>query len=1805
MPASSSAAQHGSRAPIAPFLATALSDAGSQQPVIVLLHSPTLPAVPAISSNLPAGRLARLHAVHDHLQQAAAASQRDLLAWLDERGVPYRSFYLANAVAVTGDRALIQALAARSEVAAIEADPRLRLALPDGSPGGADGPRYAADGRSTRSNSTDGGLPSALPQADGLVPWGVERIRAPLAWDVYGITGAGVVLGSIDTGVDWTHQALKQHYRGWNGATANHNYNWHDAIAGLAAPYDDSDHGTHTTGTMVGDIGDTHIGVAPGASWVACKAMDRFSVGSASTFLECLQWMLAPTDLAGQNPDPGQAPHVVNTSWGCRQSDGCAAATLATAIDNLAAAGILVTASVGNTGPECSSSKEPPGIYPSALASGAFDHNDQIVSFSSRGPVAVDGSGRRKPDLTAPGWRIFSSVSGGGYADINWSGTSMASAHTAGAAALVLQAQPALIGDLNGLAQLLQGAADPRGDNDGCGGDLPGQVPNNRWGYGALDAFAAVQTALGQATVSGQVSHAGSGVPLPGAQVVFTNTQTSGVVGAQADANGSYQVYLPAGAYDVAASRSGYQSQTQTGYAVAAGDDLLLDFHLLMPGWLSGAVTDLNTHQPLAGATLTATPAAGGPAVQATTNAAGAYSLQLDVGAYHVSASALNHLPSTAENVLVQDAATTTLDFQLQGAGTLAGAVKQFGSGQPLPAASVQARRAGQPPVQWLADAAGDYSQVLPQGVYTVTTSYPQHEAVALANVAIATGSTVLRDFSLYPLGAVRGQARNADTGQPLPGAVLTASPSDGRTLPPRSFTAGGDGRFELVLPTGAYDLTASQADYVDSMARDHVVALGIVSLLDFSLVGQGALAGSVSGDGGALLAGAPVTARPEGSAAPAGATQTNAAGAYNLPLPRGVYDLQVDPLPGYLPATAGPLTVTAGAVTTRNFTLQGQGVLAGSLSDARFGGPLPGGQVLAQRTAASSADLTSLGREVKSSESYTLLADAQGFFSATLPSGLYSLTATYEGYTPTTVSDVALLAGAQAQQPLALSPWSGALAGRVVDRISGQPLAGARLSSINQASGVTVTALTGSDGAFSLAAPIGQSSVSAAQPGYANETTALQINHGITATATFSLTAGGAVDGVARSDWDGRLLAGVLVEARPDPLAAGMQRSVVTSADGQFSLSLPVGVYTVTASAAHHFPATISSIEVLTSSVVVQDLALPPAVGVLTGLAKAADTGEPRAGAAVQALRLDDGLLIGGSSNASGVYSLTAPVGVYSLTATLASHLPGHATGQVVVTGTATTVDLALWPLGALTGHATAATGGPLAGALLETTAGPGAPISALTDATGAYSLTLKAGSYDLAVSRPGYLAQARSGVTVSGGAAVTSDFVLQGVGHITGTVRDALTQAPLPGTSVALTGPAWLTLTVDANGVFSTTLLAGSYQISLSRAQYDGQSANTAIHAGQTTLHEASLTPLGELRGFVGNPATGQPIAGARVLAANSGDGRQWSATTAPNGFYSLQLPAGAYAVSLMAWGYEPAAAEVIVPALATVMRNWSLAAVPAAPLLVVNDAPGDAERASVLASLDALGESYHVWDVTQWGSASQAVLAPYCALLWLTGDDATTTLTTAEQAAVAGYLADAPAPHLLLSGDDLGYDLFVAGSAQDRQFYEDILRAYYLGENTVSFAGQGLAFLGAISFSLLNDGGADGHGYPSRVYPKPDGLSIAHYGDGSGAAIAWDDGYQLTYLAFKLSSLSTAAARTQLVDQTLYWFGCGAGACPADINRDRQVDIVDVMQAASQWGGPYRIRYDVNHDGVLGLLDVVAVAEAWTHAPPCGAQ
>ena len=473
---SSGSAHLASLGKIAPWVTEHTAGGKQAEFMVVMADQADLKGAAALSSKSEKGRF-----VNDALMSKSQATQGPLVQWLRESGLEYRPFYIVNAILVKGTREIAETLAARPDVARVEGNPQIKNSFPQ------PGPTEESAG---------------LLNAPATVEPGIVYTNAPQVW-AEGFTGQNIVIASADTGVRWTHNALKPHYRGWNGTTADHNYNWHDSIhtgggtcgPNSPAPCDDFFHGSHTTGTAIGDDGaGNQIGMAPGAKWIACRNMDQ-GVGTPARYIECMQFFLAPTPVGGGTGDPSKAPDITINSWGCPSSEGCAPDTLQAAVEAQAAAGIMMVVAAGNSGSSCSTLFDPPSFYAASYTVGALNTStDTIASFSSRGPVLADGSNRTKPDITAPGTNTRSASNSSDTAYTFASGTSMATPHIAGAMGLLWSAHPELKHQIDASRTLLDDTAVTILSTQ-CG---PAGPPNNVYGWGRVDILAAVNTGGGK-----------------------------------------------------------------------------------------------------------------------------------------------------------------------------------------------------------------------------------------------------------------------------------------------------------------------------------------------------------------------------------------------------------------------------------------------------------------------------------------------------------------------------------------------------------------------------------------------------------------------------------------------------------------------------------------------------------------------------------------------------------------------------------------------------------------------------------------------------------------------------------------------------------------------------------------------------------------------------------------------------------------------------------------------------------------------------------------------------------------------------------------------------------------------------------------------------------------------------------------------------------------------------------------------------------------------------------------------------------
>ncbi|MCD4701814.1 MAG: S8 family serine peptidase, partial [Candidatus Aegiribacteria sp.] len=416
--------------------------------------------VDAVSVGMRRGE--RQEFVVDALKDIADVSQAGVISELElytpENVSNIVSLWLANAVYCEAAPAVIRDIASRNDITLID-----RAAHPDA------GLIYPYNVRDA--------TPEEL---DKAITWSVTLINADDVWAL-GYDGSGVIVGVIDTGTDYNHMDL--HNNMWHDTAAGYHYGW-DFFDGDNDPMDDYGHGTHCSGSVLGDGSEgTQTGVAPGATCMALRI--NYYSGGEYTWIQAMEF----------GTDNGAA--VLSMSLGSGQGN----TTLRTAEENLLTAGVLHSVAAGNhpPGPSTilsSGDSPPPWFHPdqiyhggqsAVVTVGATNSSDVIASFSNYGPVNwwSDYNSTNPlidPDICGPGVDVFSTQWGGGYTTM--SGTSMATPHLAGVVALILDANPTLsVAQIDSIIEITSV-------------ELGASGKDNYYGAGRVDALAAVQAAL-------------------------------------------------------------------------------------------------------------------------------------------------------------------------------------------------------------------------------------------------------------------------------------------------------------------------------------------------------------------------------------------------------------------------------------------------------------------------------------------------------------------------------------------------------------------------------------------------------------------------------------------------------------------------------------------------------------------------------------------------------------------------------------------------------------------------------------------------------------------------------------------------------------------------------------------------------------------------------------------------------------------------------------------------------------------------------------------------------------------------------------------------------------------------------------------------------------------------------------------------------------------------------------------------------------------------------------------------------------
>jgi subtilisin family serine protease/protocatechuate 3,4-dioxygenase beta subunit len=1265
--------------------------------------------------------------------------------------------------------------------------------------------------------------------------WGLSKVEAPQAWGV--TTGnSSIKIAILDTGVDSDHPDLA------GKIVSNINF------SGSNTTDDVYGHGTHVAG-IAAAVTNNGIGVAGlgySSTIMNVKVLGDDGVGYWSWVAQGIIWA---ADHGAQ---------IINLSLGGSDTSS----TLEDAINYAWNKGVVVIAAAGNNG---NSSPFYPAYYPNCIAIAATDANDALAPWSNRGDWV---------DVAAPGVSVYSTMTNGGY----WymSGTSMASPHVAGLAALVFTT----VSDTNGDGKL----------NDEVRSRIEAtcdDISVTGIGHGRIDAARAVSSALvPPGTVSGQVTDAKDGSAISGAQV-SDGTRTT-----LTDALGSYSIgNVPRGSYQVTASKDGYQSSSLT-VNVVSGGTTVANFSLsqiVVPGSITGSVTDAKDGAAIVGATVS------DGTRTATTDASGKYTITaVPPGTYQVTASKSGY-QSSSLTVNVFLGGTTVANFplsQILTPGSITGSVTDAKDGSAISGAQVSA---GTRTVT--TDASGKYTVAnVPPGTYGVVASKAGYQNSSLT-VNVFSGGTTVASFSLSQSilpGSITGSVTDAKDGSPIVGAVV----NDGT----RTATTDATGKYTVAnVPPGTYQVVASREGYQNSSLTVSVLS-GATALANLSL-SQIILPGSITGSVTNAKDGSPIV-----GAAVSDGTRTataDATGKYTIAdVPPGSYQVTASKegyQTSFLTVSVLQATTTVASFSLSQIILPGS--ITGSITNAKDGSPIVGATV--------------------SDGNGTALTDALGSYTiGNVTPGTYQVTASKLGYQSSYLT-VSVVSGTTALANFSLSQiiLPGSITGSITNAKDGSPIVGAV---VNDGTSTTSTDATGK---YTIAnVPPGTYVVVASKAGYQSSSLTVNVFSEGTTVANFSLNeiiVPGSISGTVTSAKDGLPLVGATV--------TDGTRTTSTDATGKYTIAnVPPGTYQVVASKEGYETSSLT-VNVLQGTTAVANFSLSQIIvpGSITGAVTNAKDGSPIVGVAV-----NDGTRTA-LTDATGSYTIdNVTPGGYQVVASKEGYQSSSLTGTVL-SGTTAVANLCLSQIilpGSITGAVTdAKDGSPIVGAAVND-----GTRTTTTDATGKYTIAdVPPGSYQITASKEGYQTSSLT-VSVLQATTAVANFSLSQIilpGSITGAVTDAKDGSPIVGAAVT---DGTRTATTDATGKYTVSdAPPGTYQVVASKEGYESSSLTVNVLLGTTAVANFSLSQIilpGRITGSVTNVKNGLPIVGAAVT-----DGTRTATTDATGKYTIANVPPDTYRVTASKEGSVSVTSAVTVVSGGTVMINFSLS--PRAPAMWVD--------------------------------------------------------------------------------------------------------------------------------------------------------------------------------------------------------------------------------------------------------------------------
>jgi len=1003
--------------------------------------------------------------------------------------------------------------------------------------------------------------------------------------------------------------------------------------------------------------------------------------------------------------------------------------------------------------------------------------------------------------------------------------------------------------------------------------------------------------------ISGIVSDSETTDPIEGALIVVEGTTFSATTGS----NGEYFIVgIPAGKYDITATAAGYNSETKFDQDVISGENTIIDFSLLIiPGIISGTITDSETLNPIEGAIIKLE----GTTYIATTGEDGTYSItNIYPGIYDITASANNYYPETKANQEVISDEATVIDFSLFIIpGIISGTITDSETLIHIEGAIVTIEGTSHTATT-VEDGSYLINNIYP-GIYNVTATANNYYQETKTNQEVISGEATVIDFSLLIIpGIISGTITDSETLKPIEGAIVTVGGTS------HTASTGENGNYLITdIYPGIYEITATSDNYFPETKTNQEVISGEITVIDFSLVRiPGIISGTII-DSESLT---PI----EGAIIRLIGTEYNATtgedGTYLITdIYPGIYEVNAR-ANEYFPETKLDMEVISGETNVIDFSLNRiPGIISGIVLDSRNSNPIVGAIVTLEGTI------------------YTATSGEDGNYLITdIYPGIYEITASSENYYPETKTNQEVISGETSIIDFALEPLPGTISGTIINSEFLYPIEGAIIT----IEGTTHSTQSATDGTFLIENIV---------PGIYDLTATADTYYPKTISGRVVISEQITIVNFSLDKIPTGTISGTVIDSETlNPLenveitVEGTQYSTSTNSNGNYLIeNIAIGTYSIIANANGYYTKIAPYKEVISDQTTIVDFNLfkiPP--GSVAGTIVESGTGNPIDGAIISIL----GTSYSAISNETGEYLIEdVGMGIYSIAVSANAYYPDTIHNQEVFEGEITFVDFSLlqkFPTGSIAGTIIdLITFNPIEGAIvtIEETSQ-----TAISGANGMYSIEeVEIGSYSITADANGYYPDTKVDQQIFEGETTTVNFLLEETptGAISGTINDINTGNPIEGAELTVEkeGIIYYFSTSGYDGTFTiNNVETGIYNVTAdAKGYYSETKPDQVVISDETTIVDFSLAliPTGTIMGNVYDLETFSGIEGAEINV----EGTEYSTITDSFGAYTIpEIEIGTYDITANAAGFisETKANQEVIEGETTTI-DFSLVAIP----------------------------------------------------------------------------------------------------------------------------------------------------------------------------------------------------------------------------------------------------------------------------------